>query len=87
MLSAVSNLRPISKLLPFLSKLLEKVVLTQLLTCMKPKNVFEEFQSGFRALHSTEPFLLNASNDLLLPTDRGESEVLIPLDLSIALTL
>ena len=48
--SDVNNFRPIPKL-SFLSKVFEKVVSSQLLTFMAQNNLFERFQSGFRALH------------------------------------
>ena len=51
---------------------------------MSQNNLFEKFQSGFRALHSTETAILKVTNDLLLTTDRGESAILIILDLSAA---
>lgn len=42
-------------------------------------NVLERFQSGFKALHSTETALLKVLNDLLLTTDSGDSAVLLVL--------
>ncbi|XP_041802630.1 uncharacterized protein LOC121613344 [Chelmon rostratus] len=49
--SLLSNFRPISKL-PFLSKVLEKVVFKQLQSFLIENSVYEKFQSGFRARHS-----------------------------------
>ena len=48
--------RPISNL-PFLSKVLEKVVATHLQDHLKHNNLFDKFQSSFRSAHSTETAL------------------------------
>lgn len=77
----LDNFRPISKL-QFLSKVLEKIVYSQLLSFLENNNMIEKFQSGFRACHSTEPALLKVSNDLLLSLDSGKCAILILLDLS-----
>ena len=77
------NYRPISKL-PFISKILEKVVLSQLLPFLNHAEILEPFQSGFRSRHSTETALLKVTNDLLLTLDSGENAILILLDLSAA---
>ena len=46
-----NNLRPISNL-PFISKILEKVVATQLRTHLTQNSLYGPFQSGFRPHHS-----------------------------------
>ncbi len=76
----LSNFRPISKL-PFLSKVLEKVVFIQLQTFLGKNSLLE---AGFRALHSTESALLKVHNDILLTLDSGASAILVLLDLSAA---
>ena len=78
-----SNYRPIS-LLPFLSKVLERLVLSRLSDHMNTLNIDEKFQSGFKNKHSTETALLYVTNELRISADNNKFSILITLDLSSA---
>ena len=79
----LSNYRPIS-LLPFLSKVLEKVVAKQLTAHLEKNNLLARFQSGFRRSHSTETAVVRITNDILSSNDSGKVTALVLLDLSAA---
>ncbi len=64
----------------FISKILEIIVAAQLHTHLFCNNLHEQFQSGFRPLHSTETALLKITNDLLLVADSGLLSILLLLD-------
>ena len=62
------NYRPITNL-PYLSKILEKVVLHNLLSHLQANNLCNPCQSAYRAGHSTETVLLRVVNDILSALD------------------
>ena len=79
----LKNYRPISNL-PFLSKILEKVVLHKLLSHFQENSLSNPFQSASRAGHSTQTVLLRMVNDILSALDNDNISVLLLLDLSAA---
>ena len=77
----MKNYRPVLNL-PFLSKILEKVVLTQLTNHLTSNQLTHKFQSTYRAGHSTETVLLRVVNDILTASDANQVSILTLLDLS-----
>ena len=76
-----NQFRPIS-ILPVLSKLLEKVVHSQVSKYVIEHNLLSPYQSGFRSGHSTSTALLKVTDDVLRNMDRQELTVLVLLDFS-----
>ena len=79
----LQNYRPFSNI-PFLCKILEKVekvVAKQLTDYLKEHNLHDEFQSGYKAGHSTETGLVMMTDKIHMAFDRSEGMFLAMLDL------
>jgi hypothetical protein len=79
----LSSYRPIA-MLPVLSKLLERLVASQLWAHIDKFNLLSPFQSAYRRHHSTETALLKVLSDLHASMDQGQVSLLTSLDLSSA---
>ena len=79
----LKNYRPVSNL-NFVSKILERVVSSQLLSHLDESCLLTGFQSAYRRFHSTESALLNIQDDLFLNMSEGSTTALTLLDLSAA---
>ena len=67
-----------------MSKILEKLVIRRLTSHVMSTGNFNEFQSAYRAGHSTETVLLKIVNDILTSACNQLTTVLLSLDLSAA---
>ena len=76
----LKNYRPVSGL-SFLSKLVERVVASQI---RSHNNLGNTFQSAYKAGHSTETTLLCIQNEIHLSLSKGMPTALVLLDLSAA---
>ena len=75
-----SNYRPIS-LLPVISKIIEKVVHDQTNAFLSDENILYNYQSGFRANHSTNLCLSFLTDKILKGFDEGLLTGMILIDL------
>ena len=78
---SLSSYHPISSL-PFVVKLLERVVALQLISHVEGNVLYSPVQSAYRSHHSTETALLKIVNDVLLAVERGDAVLLALFDLS-----
>ena len=79
----LKNYRPVSNL-PYVSKLLEKVVCVRIEEHLKKNKLLDDMQSAYRRHCSTETCLIRVNNDILEALDQGHHAALILLDLSAA---
>ena len=76
-----TNFRPIN-LLPILSKILEKVISTQLTEYLEINNLLNESKYAYRNNSSTEPALVNVTEQIYKSIDKGKISLHVLLDLS-----
>ena len=81
--NTLKNYRPVSNL-PFISKVLEKVVDKRVEQHLSQNNLHEKHQSAYRKFHSTETALLKLQSDILQSLDHNKVTVLVLLYLSAA---
>ena len=79
--TVISNYRPIS-LLPTMSKIIERIMHSQLYAYLNENNLIAEQQYGFRLHHSTELVALKLSDTIMCELDRSLIPFVIFLDLS-----
>ena len=79
--TSFGDLRPIS-ILPAVSKVVEKVVASQIRVFLSDNSILPEKQSGFRTGYSCETALMDLADDALAAIDRRELTALTLLDYS-----
>ena len=79
----LKNYRPVSNL-PFLSKVIEKIVAARLRTHLEVNKLWCKMQSAYRPFHSTKSALLCVQNDILSSLNNRKMVALVLLDLSAA---
>ena len=79
----LSNYRPVTNL-TYLSKIIERAMLDQLVLFLEEVGVVPCYQSAYRELHLTETALCKIQDDLVSNTCHGKASILVLLDLSAA---
>ena len=79
----LNNYRPVSNL-PFVSKIIEKVVDACLEEHLRENDLLEPLQSAYRKHHSTETALIKIQSGILQALNSGRVAALVLLDLSAA---
>ena len=68
----------------YYSKIMEKIAAAQLQDHLCTQDLHGEFQSAYRAQHSTETALLRVKTDIMTEMDNGKAVLVVLLDLSAA---
>ena len=79
----LNHYRPVSNL-HFLSKIIEKIVVSRLEEHMYAHNLYDPLQSAYRPKHATETAIIKLNNDIIGGMDEGKCTILASLDLSAA---
>ncbi|CAG9097177.1 unnamed protein product [Plutella xylostella] len=79
--TSLTQFRPIS-ILPFLSKVLERLVFEQFSSFLSGNQLLNSYQSGFRPGHSTVTALIKVTDDIRYNIDNQNVTVLALLDFS-----
>ena len=80
-MNTAENFRPITNV-PVISKIVEKVVCSQLDAYLNRNCLYSPEQHGFRHKHSTATALISVTDSLLEAADRGDISILTLIDLS-----
>ena len=78
-----SSYRPISNL-DFISKILERLILTRIQPHITSSSNFNQHQSAYRRHHSTETSILHTLDNIFRSSDSSRSTIVISLDVSAA---
>ena len=84
-IECLSNYRTICQL-PFISKILERIVSKQLINYLNANSLFDTRKSAYSKFHSHETFIFSILDDFLNKLDNNSNIQLILLDLSAAFT-
>ena len=79
-IECLSNYKPISQL-PFISKILERIVSKQLINYLNINSLFYTRQSAYRKFHRPETLILSIRDDFLNKLDTNSNIELILLDI------
>jgi hypothetical protein len=79
----MKNYRPVSNL-QILSKVIESAVIEQYTDHLQTHNLLDNKQSAYKKFHSTETLLMKVHNDIMTSMGKGETVLLVLLDLSAA---